>query len=179
MARTPSNMLALGTKAPHFALPDPVSRGRVSIKDFAGRPLLVMFLSNHCPFVKHVKKELIAIGQEFSPAIGVVAINSNDVENYPDDSPEKMKLEGYPFPYLFDESQAVAKAYEAACTPDFFLFDATHLLVYRGQLDGSRPGNEVPVDGADLRRAMRAVVGGEAVSTDQKPSLGCNIKWKA
>jgi peroxiredoxin len=183
MARTPSTMLELGTPAPAFALPD--TDGRiVSITDFDAAPaLLVMFLSNHCPFVKHVRAELARFGEEYSAAgVGIVAINANDVEKYPADSPERMREEkaetGYTFPYLFDESQQVAAAYRAACTPDFFLFDSHRRLVYRGQLDGSRPGNDVPVTGEDLRAALDAVLEGRPVPEDQKPSLGCNIKWK-
>jgi len=184
MAMTPSTMLPLGTEAPDFSLPD-TTGNIVSRDDFAGaKALLVMFICNHCPFVKHVRGELADLGREYmGQGAAVVAINSNDVENYPDDSPEKMAREvevtGYPFPYLFDETQETAKAYAAACTPDFFLFDADRKLVYRGQLDDSRPGNDVPVTGADLRAALDAVLAGQPVSTDQTPSIGCNIKWKA
>jgi peroxiredoxin len=178
MARTPSTMLELGTAAPDFSLPDTNSGKNITLKDFSGRPLLVMFLSNHCPFVQHVKKELLAIGQDYRQKVAVLGIGSNDVSTHPADGPEKMKEEGYPFPYLFDESQEVAKAYQAACTPDFFLFDSSHRLVYRGQLDGSRPGNQVPVNGKDLRAALDAVASGQMPGKDQKPSLGCNIKWK-
>jgi len=143
-----------------------------------------MFICNHCPFVKHVREELARLGRDYrSKGVEIVAINSNDVANYPDDSPEKMKDEvaqaGYTFPYLFDETQDVARAYEAACTPDFFLFDRRHQLVYRGQLDDSRPGNGVPVTGKDLRRAIDAVLAGQPVDQNQMPSMGCNIKWKA
>jgi len=179
MARTPSTMLELGTKAPDFSLPDTNSGKTVSLKDFSGKPLLVMFISNHCPFVLHVKKELMNLGQSYQGKVALVGIGSNDISTHPADGPEKMKVEGYPFPYLFDESQEVAKAYQAACTPDFYLFDTSHRLVYRGQLDGSRPGNNVPVTGEDLRKALDAVAGGSLPSKDQKPSLGCNIKWKA
>jgi len=183
MAVTPSTMLALGTEAPRFSLPDTEGR-TVSLADFKARPaLLVMFLCNHCPYVKHVRQELARLGRDYQTnGVAVVAISSNDVAAYPDDSPEKMKEEkqqaGYTFPYLYDASQEVAQAYRAACTPDFFLFDAGRRLVYRGQLDGSRPGNDVPVTGADLRSALDALLAGRAVSPDQKPSMGCNIKWK-
>lgn len=182
MARTPSTMLALGTAAPTFTLPD-TDGNSVSLAQFRGRPLVVMFLSNHCPFVKHVREELARIGREYGPrGVGVLGINSNDPVAYPDDSPAKMReekeLAGYSFPYLFDETQEVAKAYAAACTPDFYLFDSAHRLVYRGQLDDSRPGNGKPVNGADLRAALEALLQGQAPSAEQKPSLGCNIKWK-
>lgn len=183
MAKTPSTMLALGTKAPDFRLPD-ISERQVSLADYRGKPLLVMFLCNHCPFVKHVRAKLAEIGRVYQErGIGVVAISSNDVSTHPEDSPEKMKVEareaGYNFPYLYDESQAAAKAYQAACTPDFFLFDKEHRLVYRGQLDDSRPGNNVSVTGKDLIAAMDAVLAGRVAASEQRPSLGCNIKWKA
>ncbi len=182
MAKTPSTMLELGTKAPDFSLPDVTSGKTVSLKDFLRQPLLVMFICNHCPFVKHIRQELASLGKDYGGKLGIVAINSNDVTTHPDDSPANMKKEaaeaGYTFPYLFDESQAVAKAYEAACTPDFFLFDEAHRLVYRGQLDDSRPGSSVPVTGKDLRAAMDAVLGSKEISSTQKPSLGCNIKWR-
>lgn len=183
MARTPSTMLALGTKAPDFRLPDTDGR-TVARSDFAGKKaLLVMFICNHCPFVKHVQGELARLGREVDGKdVGVVAISSNDVGQYPDDGPAAMKEEkeraGYVFPYLFDETQEVAKAYRAACTPDLFLFDEQQRLVYRGQLDDSRPGNAVPVTGKDLRAAVDAVVAGQPVDARQKASLGCNIKWK-
>ena len=183
MVRTPSTMLSLGTRAPGFALPDTDGR-TVTLGDYEDRPaLLVMFICNHCPFVKHVAVELARIGSEYGPrGVGIIAINSNDAERYPDDSPERMseekRLRGYPFPYLFDESQDVARAYEAACTPDFFLFDAGRRLVYRGQLDDSRPANDRPVTGCDLRAALDAVLDERAVPAEQVPSLGCNIKWK-
>lgn len=177
MARTPSTMLELGTKAPDFSLPDPKAGKSVSLAAFGGKPVLVMFISNHCPFVLHVKEELKNLGRDYEGM--VVAIGSNDISTHPADGPSKMAAEGYPFPYLFDESQSVAKAYKAACTPDFFLFDKDHLLAYRGQLDGSRPGNGVEVSGIDLRAAFDALKAGRAVPQDQKPSLGCNIKWKA
>lgn len=177
MARTPSTMLELGTSAPGFSLPDAKTGKMVSLADFSGRPLLVMFISNHCPFVLHVKEELKKLGRDYEGM--VVAIGSNDISTHPADGPDKMAAEGYSFPYLFDESQAVAKAYRAACTPDFFLFDQNHRLAYRGQLDASRPGNGVPVSGGDLRAAFDAVIADTPVNPDQKPSLGCNIKWKA
>jgi thiol-disulfide isomerase/thioredoxin len=184
MAATPSTMLPLGTRAPHFALPDPASGGAVSLDDFAAAPaLLVMFLSNHCPFVKHVAGELAALARDYADrGLAIVAIGSNDPERYPDDAPALMAREvevrGYSFPYLHDGSQEVAKAYRAACTPDFFLFDRDRALVYRGQLDGSRPGNGAPVTGADLRAAIDAVLAGRAPDADQRPSIGCNIKWR-
>ena len=176
-------MLPLGTIAPDFRLPD--TNGKlVSLGAFTGQPaLLVMFICNHCPFVKHIRAELANIGRDYSArAAGIIAISSNDATNYPEDSPAKMKDEaraaGYNFPYLYDESQAVAQAYRAACTPDFFLFDRNHRLVYRGQLDASRPGSGIPVTGKDLRAALDALVNGKPVAATQTPSLGCNIKWK-
>ena len=184
MARTPSNMMPLGTTAPDFTLPDTVSGNSVSLQDVRGeRGTLVMFICNHCPFVKHVQDELAAIGNSYAErGIATVAISSNDVANYPDDSPEKMKelaaQLGFSFPYLYDESQNVAKSYDAACTPDFYIFDANLACVYRGQLDDSRPDNGKPVTGADLRSALNAVASGEPVPEPQIPSLGCNIKWK-
>ncbi len=189
MARTPSTMLELGTPLPPFALPDTVSGRIVGDADFAAAPaLLVMFLCNHCPFVKHIRAGLAALGKDYGPrSVGIVAISSNDVQNYPDDSPAKMAIEareaGYTFAYLYDESQAVAKAFRAACTPDFFLFDRTKKLVYRGQLDDSRPskyldGQVIPVSGKDLRAAMDAVLAGQVPDANQRPSMGCNIKWK-
>lgn len=176
-------MLELGTQAPGFSLPD-TDGGTVALDDFAEVPaLLVMFLCNHCPFVKHVRDELARLGRDYGArGVAIVAISSNDPDAYPADSPERMREEkrdaGYTFPYLFDGTQQVADAYRAACTPDFFLFDADRRLAYRGQLDGSRPGNEVPVTGSDLRAAMDALLEGRAVSPEQKPSLGCNIKWR-
>lgn len=182
MARTPSSMLALGTELPQFKLPDTDGK-LIASSDFKGKPLLVMFICNHCPFVIHVRGQLASIGRDYSAkGVGIVAINSNDVVAHPDDSPEKMKLEktnaGYVFPYLFDKSQAVARAFHAECTPDIYLFDASHKLVYRGQLDDSRPSNKIPVSGKDLRTALDAVVAKQPVPFEQKPSLGCNIKWK-
>ena len=183
MALTPSNMLPLGTTAPAFALQ--ATDGRtLSLQDFAGsKLLLVAFICNHCPFVKHVRAELARLGQDCRKlGVAMVAINSNDTDAYPADNMDNMRLEAaaaaYPFPYLLDATQQVARAYDAACTPDFYLFDAGRRLVYRGQLDGSRPGNDVPVTGSDLRAAINAALAGSAVAADQKPSIGCNIKWK-
>jgi peroxiredoxin len=176
-------MLPLGTKAPGFVLPDPDGK-MVSLANFEGaKALLVVFMCNHCPYVIHVAPELARLAREYQEkGVAVVGISANNIETHPDDSPEKMKEEavnrGYSFPYLYDETQETAKAYHAACTPDFFLFDAEQKLVYRGQLDGSRPGNDVPLTGADLRAALDAVLAGNPVSEDQKPSMGCNIKWK-
>lgn len=184
MAMTPSNMLPLGTTAPNFKLPDTVSGESVQYSDVAGeKGTLIMFICNHCPFVKHIQSQLAEIGRVYpEKGIGIAAISSNDVANYPDDAPEKMKAvaeeNGYSFPYLYDESQETAKAYDAACTPDFYLFDADRKLVYRGQLDSSRPGQEEPVTGEDLRRAIDALVAGDEIPEEQKPSVGCNIKWK-
>ena len=183
MVKTASTMRALGERAPNFSLPN-VDGKTVSLKDFNGKPgLLVIFMCNHCPFVIHLRSALAAFGKEYqSKGLGLVGINSNDITTHPDDSPERMKVEaqtaGYTFPYLFDESQEVAQAYGAACTPDFFLFDKERRLVYRGQFDDSRPGNGKPITGADLRAACDAVLAGTAVTTRQKPSIGCNIKWK-
>lgn len=184
MARTPSTMLPLGTPAPDFKLMN-VDGREVALSDFAGKPaLLVMFMCNHCPFVVHVADELARLGSEYiGRGVAVVGINANDTATHPADSPERMVAEaeerGYQFPYLFDETQAVAKAYRAACTPDFFLFDQDRKLVYRGQLDDSRPGNGVPVTGKDLRGALDSVLGGKKPAEEQRASLGCNIKWKA
>ncbi len=183
MVQTLSTMLALGTSAPQFSLPDPDGK-IVSLSNFQGAPALVMiFMCNHCPFVKHVDPALADLAQEYQHKdVAVVGINPNDVANYPDDSPQKMaeasKEYGYTFPYLVDESQEVAKAYRAACTPDFFVFDGDRQLVYRGQMDDSRPSLDLPVTGADLRAALNAVLDGRSVTADQKPSVGCNIKWK-
>ncbi|MEF3192992.1 MAG: thioredoxin family protein [Halothiobacillaceae bacterium] len=183
MARTPSTMLALDTPAPDFSLPEPLTSRTVKLSDFSGKPLVVVFSCNHCPFVRHILHELVQFAREYqAKGLAVVMINANDVTNYPEDSPEKMvelaRQAGFTFPYLYDESQEVAKAYQAACTPDFFLFDARHRLAYRGQFDDARPGNDVPVTGHDLRAACDAVLSGKAPSAEQKPSLGCNIKWK-
>ena len=183
MVRTASTMLPLGTKAPDFSLPDTDGK-TVSLSDLAGsKALLVIFMCNHCPYVKHVADQLKQLADDYMPqGVAVVGISSNDAEKYPDDSPAAMAEEkaqrGYAFAYLFDEDQSVAKAYSAACTPDFFLFDDQQNLVYRGQLDSSRPKSDTPVTGEDLRAAMDAVLAGQAPTTDQKPSLGCNIKWK-
>ncbi len=183
MVATPSTMSPLGTQAPDFKLPDPEGK-MISLSDFEGaRALLVMFICNHCPFVKHIAEGLAAIGRDYQPrGAAVVAINSNDIETHPDDSPARMAEEiasrGYTFPYLSDETQETAKAYGAACTPDFFVYDQDRKLVYRGQLDDSRPSNDVPVTGADLRAALDAVLEGRPVTEDQTPSIGCNIKWK-
>lgn len=177
-------MLALGTPAPDFTLPDTVSGDKFSLGDFDDKKgLLVMFLSNHCPYVKHVRGELARIGTDYQDTdLGIVAICSNDSEDHPDDSPEMMRLEaetqGYVFPYLHDEDQTVAAAYTAICTPDIFLFDAERNLVYRGRLDDSRPNSDTPLTGADLRAAINAVLAGEAPIAPQYPSMGCSIKWK-
>ena len=184
MAMTPSTMLPLGTKAPDFDLPDPEG-DRFCLADFEGdRALLVMFICNHCPFVKHVREGLADLTDEYvERGVGVVAINSNDIAAYPADAPARMAEEAeahrYRFPYLFDETQEVAQVYRAACTPDFYLFDADRKLVYRGRMDASRPGNDVPVTGNELRAALDAALAGTPVpAEDQKPSIGCNIKWK-
>jgi peroxiredoxin len=192
MALTPSTMLDLGTAAPDFSLQDTDGQ-TVQLGDFTGngKPLLVMFICNHCPYVKHVAPELARLGRDYADRLDIVAIQSNDAEAYPDDAPEKMKQEkaerGYGFPYLFDADQSVAKAYTAACTPDFFLFDADHKLVYRGQLDETRPhrissGNyddrNGQADGKDLRAAIDQTLANEPVTVEQRPSMGCNIKWK-
>jgi len=184
MARTPSTMLELGTPAPDFTLLDPRSEKQVSLNDFTGSPLLVAFICNHCPYVIQIQNVFATFAMEYQErGLNVVAINSNDVENYPDDSPTKMietaQQAGYLFPYLFDETQQVAKAYRAACTPDFFLFDQNHRLVYRGQFDDARPGNDIPATGMDMRAAADALLDGESIPSEQKASLGCNIKWKA
>ncbi|MFM8802716.1 MAG: thioredoxin family protein [Planctomycetia bacterium] len=183
MVRTPSTMLPLGTQAAAFELPN-VDGRMVSLAEAAGRyGTVVMFICNHCPFVKHVADQLAALGRDYSPrGVGFVAISSNDVSSHPADSPEQMVREaeerGYPFPYLYDETQEVAKAYHAACTPDFYLFDAGRSLVYRGQLDASRPGSDIPVTGGALRAAIDSLLAGRPPVADQKPSIGCNIKWK-
>tara|TARA_E500000178_G_scaffold221248_1_gene218328 strand:- start:309 stop:869 length:561 start_codon:yes stop_codon:yes gene_type:complete len=184
MARTPSNMLALGTKAPNFNLPNTVDEKMCSFSNIQGENgTVVMFICNHCPYVMHVFYGITLLANDYlKQGIGFVAISSNDVENYPDDSPELMKQvaldQGFSFPYLYDESQEVAKAYDAACTPDFYLFDNKHSLVYRGQMDDSRPKNDIPVTGKDLRSALDAMLSGAPIDLLQKPSLGCNIKWK-
>lgn len=185
MVLTPSTMLALGTKAPNFSLKDVVSGQIISLDTFAGKKaLLVMFICKHCPFVKHVQQELAQIGQDYRDrSLGIVAISANDAANYPDDSPENLavmaKELGFNFPVCYDETQEIAKAYTAACTPDFFLFDGDYQLFYRGQLDDSRPSNNLPVTGQDLRSAIDLVLADEAIDFEQKPSIGCNIKWKS
>lgn len=183
MAATPSKMVPLGTHLPQFELTDVVSGRTFSDRDFQNKPLLVMFICNHCPYVMHIIVKLVEVSKEYiNKGISIVAINPNDIESYPEDSPEKMKEYahkfGYPFPYLFDESQEVARRFEATCTPDFFLYDFNANLVYRGQFDYSRPGNNIPVTGSDLKRALDCVISGEKISFEQKPSLGCSIKWK-
>jgi peroxiredoxin len=183
MALTPSTMLPLGTQAPDFHLPD--TNGKtVTLADFKDKPaFLVVFMCNHCPYVKHIRAGLADLARDYMPrGVAMVGINANDTANYPQDSPAKMKEEvasaGYTFPYLYDESQSVAKAYRAACTPDIFLFDRGRRLVYRGQFDSSRPGNGMPVTGKDLRAALDAVLAGKPTSEMQVASIGCNIKWK-
>jgi peroxiredoxin len=184
MVQTLSSMLPLATKAPEFRLPDPSGK-LVSLHDFDEAPaLLVAFICNHCPYVKHIRASFAEFARRYQElGAAIVAISSNDVEVFPDDSPEKMAEEiqsaGYTFPYLYDETQDVARAYQAACTPDFFLFDRDRKLVYRGQYDDSRPKSDRPVTGADLAAALDAVLAGRPVPSDQKPSMGCNIKWKA
>jgi len=184
MVLTPSVMLPLGTKAPDFVLPDVVTGRSVSLATFGERrALLVMFICRHCPYVKHVQTELVRLGQDYrAKDIGIVAISSNDASEYPDDGPASLKQMaqelGFTFPLCHDESQAVAIAYAAACTPDFFLFDRERKLAYRGQLDDSRPGNGKPLDGRDLRAAIEALLAGEPVKQEQRASVGCNIKWK-
>ncbi len=184
MALTESNMLPIGTQAPDFTLPDTVSGKSISLSDIkSDKATVVMFICNHCPYVIHVNKELVRLAKEYQEkGVSFVAISSNDVENYPQDGPDKMKAHaaavGYPFPYLYDESQDVAKAYDAACTPDFYLFDGDMNLSYRGRLDGSSPGNGQPLTGADLRAAIDGVLNSGAATEVQYPSMGCNIKWK-
>lgn len=183
MARTPSTMLELGTSAPDFSLIDPVTEQQVSLTDFSGQPLLLAFISNHCPYVILIKEAFTQFAREYqAKGLKVVAINANDVENYPDDSPEKMIKDvntyGYTFPYLFDESQQVAKQYQAACTPDFFMFDADHRLYYRGQFDKARPKSDIPVTGEDMKNAADKLLAGAPAPEIQLASLGCNIKWK-
>jgi len=184
MARTPSNMLPLGTNAPDFYLADTISEKKMTLKEVKGViGTVVMFICNHCPFVKHVNHEMVLIARKYQPkGIGFVAISSNDVVHYPQDAPHLMKenalAEEYPFPYLYDETQKTAREYDAACTPDFYLFDADLKLVYRGQLDDSRPGNGIPVTGSDLRDALDRLIQKGPISPEQRPSIGCNIKWK-
>ncbi|MFT5084968.1 MAG: thiol-disulfide isomerase/thioredoxin [Lentisphaeria bacterium] len=184
MSLTPSNMFPLQTKAPSFSLLEPLTGKKQNLQDCSGaRGTVVIFMCNHCPFVIHVLDGIVEMANDYlAQGIGFVAINSNDVRSYPADAPDKMvslvKSRGLPFPYLYDESQVVAKAYEAACTPDFYLFDSGSLCVYRGQMDGARPGNNDPVTGRDLRAAMDALLSGSTISAEQYPSIGCNIKWK-
>jgi peroxiredoxin len=184
MAATESTMLALGTPAPEFSLPDVVSGRTISLSQFVGmKGLLVMFLCSHCPFVKHVEAQLAQLGYDYAVnGLGIVGISSNDAKAYTEDSPEGLRAQAkrnrFTFHYLYDESQQVARAFHAVCTPEFFLFDENQRLVYRGQLDSSRPGNGVPVDGRDLRAAVDTVMSGRPVSRDQRPSVGCGIKWK-
>jgi len=185
MARTASTMLPLGTPAPDFRLPDVVSGQIISLATFPDQvALLVMFICRHCPFVKHVQGELAQLGRDYAgQGLGIVAISANDAVNYPDDAPDSLKAMAeqlqFVFPLCYDETQEVAKAYTAACTPDFFLFDRDRTLVYRGQLDDSRPGNDQPVTGQDLRKALEALLSNQPVDPNQKPSIGCNIKWKS
>ena len=180
----PSVMLPLGTPAPAFQLTDVVTGKTISLDSFAGKTgLLIMFICRHCPYVQHIEQELARMGKDYADsALGLVAISSNDPSAYPDDAPDRLKDMArrldFRFPFCFDQTQDVAKAYQAACTPDFFLFDKSRMLVYRGQLDGARPKNDVPVTGADLRAALDAVLASKPVNADQKPSIGCNIKWK-
>lgn len=184
MARTPSNMIPLGTIAPNFYLKDTNSNNEYTFEDLKGsKGTLVIFMCNHCPFVLHVIKEIVMIANDYRvQGLGVIAISSNDIEKYPEDSPEMMTEFAFKnkidFPYLFDETQEIAKAYDAACTPDFYLFDSQNRLFYRGQLDDSRPGNGIPLSGSDLRSAIDALIYNRSLNTIQKPSIGCNIKWK-
>ena len=183
MAVTPSTMLPLGTPAPDFGLPDPSGR-QVSLADFADAPgLVVAFICNHCPYVQHIRAGLARFARDYQPrGLAIVAINANDAKTHPEDAPSQMaeeaKRQGYVFPYLYDETQQVAKAFRAACTPEFYLFDAARRLVYRGQFDASRPGKAIPVTGSDLRAACDALLAGRPVPSDQKPGIGCNIKWR-
>ena len=185
MALTPSNRLPLGTKAPDFELVNTVNNQLVSLSDACGdNATLIMFICNHCPFVKHINTELSKLAKDYiAKGVNCIAISSNDIENYPDDAPHLMKenaaIHDFIFPYLYDETQEVAKAYDAACTPDFYIFDKELSLVYRGQLDDSRPGNDKPVTGNDIRSALDNLLQGSPLSLTQKPSIGCNIKWKS
>lgn len=185
MVLTPSTMLQLGTEAPDFQLPDSVSGNIISLASFADQTaLLLMFICCHCPFVKHIEQEIAKLGQDYqAKSLGIIAISANDISKYPDDSPEKMKLMaqklGFNFPFCYDETQEVAKSYTAACTPDFFLFDNSRKLVYRGQLDDSRPSNQIAVTGTDLRQAIDYLLANKDLDLTQKPSIGCNIKWKS
>jgi len=185
MALTPSTMMPLGTQAPDFTLPDTISGKTLGLQQLKGKKgTLVMFICNHCPYVKHIKDALAKLGKDYKDSgISIIAINSNDAVKYPDDAPDNMTLfskqNGFVFPYLYDESQSVAKSYGGACTPDLFLFDGNLKCVYRGQFDDSRPGNNIPVTGKDLRAAMDQLIAGKAIDAKQTPSIGCNIKWKA
>jgi len=185
MAATPSTMMPLGTIAPDFSLPNVVTGETVTLQSIkSDKATVIMFICNHCPYVKHIQAELVKIAQDYqSQGVVFIAINSNDAVNYPDDAPDKMKEVAqqwsYPFPYLYDETQEVAKAYQAACTPDFFMFDAQLKCAYRGQLDGARPKNEIPVTGKDMRAALDALLAGQPIDSEQIPSVGCNIKWKS
>ena len=183
MVKTASTMLPLGTQAPDFTLTDVISGQEVSRSDFYSHPMLVMFICAHCPFVVHIEQELAKLGKDYAKtALKIVAVSANSVESHPADAPEKLAEQanklGFVFPYLYDDTQEMAKTYTAACTPDFFLFDANHALVYRGELDASRPGSDIPVTGADLRVAIDATLSGKKPHADQAPSIGCNIKWK-
>lgn len=184
MALTPSNMIPLGSNAPDFHLQDVVSGNFYSLEKLRGtQATVVMFICNHCPFVKHINNGLVSLAKDYkNKGVSFIAISSNDAINYPEDAPDKMKelalASAYPFPYLYDESQAVAKAYDAACTPDFYIFDNQLKLVYRGQLDDARPSNNIPVTGSDMRKALDSIFNGVAVDPFQRPSIGCNIKWK-
>lgn len=184
MAQTPSHMLPLGTTAPEFILPDTISGKNLSLAELKGKQAtVVMFICNHCPFVIHVNPEIVKLANDYLPkGVALIAISSNNIATHPQDSPEKMKevaaREKYPFPYLYDESQQVAKDYDAACTPDFYIFDKDLKLVYRGQLDDSRPSNKLPLTGKDMREALENILAGKEVSLLQRPSIGCNIKWK-
>lgn len=184
MAKTESKMVELGSEATDFFLPEVRSNQKVGLYDvLGGSGLLIMFISRHCPYVQHIKKQITQLSNDYLKDVRFVAISSNDVVNYPDDHPEKLKQmsieEDWKFPLLYDESQNIAKAYDAACTPDFFLYDKKAKLVYRGQMDGSRPGNNIPNDARDLRQAMDSLIAGKPITSDQRPSMGCNIKWKS
>lgn len=185
MARTESNMLELGTIAPSFSLPDTVSGTQKTLQELqSDKATVIMFICNHCPFVIHIQEEITKLAEDYEQqGVNFIAISSNDVDNYPDDSPENMKkfaqTNNFSFAYLYDESQEVAKAYKAACTPDFYIFDGNMKLQYRGQLDSARPGNQIPVTGKDMRIALNAILNSEKVNPIQRPSIGCNIKWKA
>jgi len=184
MVETLSRMLPLGTRASAFNLPDAISGKMISLEAIKSNiATVIMFICNHCPFVKHVQQEIVNLANDYQPkGVSFVAINSNDIVKYPEDSPKRMKQVaenlGYPFPYLYDETQEVARNYQAACTPDFYIFDSSLILVYRGQLDDSRPGNTIAVTGKDIRRALDNILVGKSVDQNQKPSIGCNIKWK-